>query len=267
MRKLLPISAALTLILCLIHGCGKDKENSENSPQPSHIITNSIGMKFAYIRPGTFQMGSPPAEKYHQGDEFQHTVRITRPFYMAVTEVTQQQFETVMGFNPSNFDGNDLPIEKVSWNWARDFCQKLSEKEGCAYRLPTEAQWEYACRAGSNSAAPTQAELNQIAWYQDNSGGTTHPVASKKPNKWGLYDMLGNVSEWCRGYYHTDYPEKTAEDPNGPLHGAYKVIRGGSWGFFAPSLRPAARASEPPSYQLKQTGFRIIMQITQSDSQ
>jgi formylglycine-generating enzyme required for sulfatase activity len=241
----------------LIVGCGAEKANTK----PGNVIINSIGMKLAYIPAGVFKMGSPPDEKGRQDDELQHVVKLTHAFRIGVTEVTQAQWEAVMGYNRSNFKGADLPVEKVSWRDVVAFCEKLSEKEGKTYRLPTEAEWEYACRAGATGAFSGTGNIDDMAWYETNSEEQTHPVTTKKPNAWGLYDMHGNVSEWCSDYYEPDYPEVTVADPTGPTDGKYHVVRGGSWGRFVRSCRCAARSSFPTSYQLKQTGFRVVMEV------
>jgi formylglycine-generating enzyme required for sulfatase activity/N-acetylneuraminic acid mutarotase len=232
-------------------------------PDPGDTITNSIGMKLAYIPPGKFMMGSPLQEENRQYDECPHAVRLTRAFRIGTTEVTQSQWEAVMGVNRSNFKGADLPVEKVSWREAVEFCEKLGRKEGKTYRLPTEAEWEYACRAGSGGPFAGAGRLDDMGWYEANSGETTHPGGTRQPNAWGLYDMHGNVSEWCRDTYSADYPQKEVADPTGPTEGTYKVIRGGSWGHFPPSCRRAARNSAPPSYQFRETGFRVVLEVSE----
>jgi formylglycine-generating enzyme required for sulfatase activity len=242
-----------------LSGCKSEQPKVE--PEAGSVIVNSIGMKLAYIPAGAFDMGSPPDEKGRQDDEFQHRVKLTSPFRIGVTEVTQAQWRAVMGSVRSHFNGDKLPVEKVSWNNAVAFCQKLSEKEGKIYRLPTEAEWEYACRAGATGQFSGTGTVDEMAWYEANSEERTHQVAAKKPNAWGLYDVHGNVSEWCSGYYKPDYPEGAVTDPAGPTEGKYRVIRGGSWGYFPRSSRCAARSSSPASYQLKQTGFRVVMEV------
>ena len=166
------------------------------------IYTNSIGMEFMLIPAGTFMMGS---EKGYADEKPQHRVTISRPFYLGKYEVTQAQWEAVMGNNPSRFDGRNNPVEQVSWEDVRVFIARLNAHEGhTRYRLPTEAEWEYAARAGSTSAysfGDDAARLGQYAWYGDNSGKTTHPVGQKLPNAWGLHDMHGNVWEWVQGWY------------------------------------------------------------------
>jgi len=243
----------------LVTGCRAEKPNTE----AGDVIVNSIGVKLAYIPAGVFEMGSGVDESGRQDDELLHRVELTRAFRIGVTEVTQAQWEAIMGFNRSNFKGENLPIEKISWRDVVSFCKKLSEKEGKVYRLPTEAEWEYACRAGSMSRFSGTGDIDDMAWYAENSGDKTHPVGEKGANAWGLYDMHGNVSEWCGDRYRADYPEEDVVDPNGPAEGKYRVVRGGSWSSFERACRCAARSSVPVSYQLKQTGFRVLMEVSE----
>jgi len=249
---------AVVLLAAGLTGC----KGTNAAAGPGKIIENSIGMKLAYIPAGTFQMGSAADEKGRQNDELRHSVTLTKGFWMGVTEVTQRQWKAIMGGNPSNFKGDDLPVEKISWKQAAEFCKKLSLKEKKNYRLPTEAEWEYACRAGATGAFAGTGDINEMGWYSANSSGRTHPVAGKKPNGWGLYDMHGNVSEWCGDFYSPDYPQGPVVDPKGPAKGKYRVIRGGSWSHFNRSSRSAARSSAPASYQQIQTGFRVVMEVS-----
>ncbi len=218
-------------------------------------VVNSIGLQLLLIPAGEFQMGSPDSDSDAYDDEKpQHTVRITKPFYLGVTEVTQEQYERVMGTNPSYFKGAQLPVETVSWVDAMEFCRKLSELPGeriagRVYRLPTEAEWEYACRAGSKtkwSFGDAESSLGDYAWYTSNSGRKTHTVGTKKPNAWGLYDMHGNVWEWCSDWYKPDYTTTTVSDPTGPATGSIRVYRGGSWGNYAGQGRSAFRDGGTP---------------------
>ena len=171
--------------------------------------TNSIGMKLRLIPAGEFMMGSPGTESGREDDETQHRVSITKPFYLGVTEVTQEQYQKVMGTNPSYFKGPQNPVETVSWADAVEFCRKLSampaeKTAGHVYRLPTEAEWEYACRAGTTTAysfGDDASRLGDYGWFGGNSDSKTHQVGEKKPNAWGLYDMHGGVYEWCQDRY------------------------------------------------------------------
>jgi formylglycine-generating enzyme required for sulfatase activity len=215
----------------------------KGSPAAAKVITNSIGMKLTLIPAGEFMMGSPDSDSDAAGDEKpQHRVRITKAFYLGATEVTQEQYEKVMGQNPSSFteSGPDAPVENVSWDDAQGFCRKLSElaeekEAGRRYRLPTEAEWEYACRAGSAEKycdGDDESTLGDYAWYGENSDGKTHQVGQKNLNAWGLYDMHGNVWEWCADWYDGEfYAQSPPNDPSGPPTGSLRVDRGGGWYF------------------------------------
>ena len=230
-------------------------------PPAGDVVTNSLGMRMVRVPAGSFLMGSPPGEPLRQEEEVPHRVTLTRAFRIAATEVTQKQWLALMSQNRSPQTGDDLPVTSVSWEEAQEFCLRLSEKEGATYRLPTEAEWEYACRAGVASPSPAGAELASVAWYADNSEGTTHPAGSKRPNAWGLHDMLGNVAEWTLDAYGP-YPRVEEEkDPAGPAHGSTKVVRGGSWRSFPPALRCAARVGTPGPYQLPHLGLRVVQEV------
>lgn len=259
---LLFVCVLVLTVVCtsnLVPGCKAEQSGAE----PGDVIVNSIGMKLVYIPAGEFEMGSPLEEQGRQGDEFLHRVKLTRPFCIGVTEVTQSQWEAVIGYNRSHFKGEELPVEKMSWREAGAFCEKLSDKEGKVYRLPTEAEWEYASRAGSAGAFGGSGNIDEMGWYEANSEGRTHPVGTKQANAWGLYDMHGNVSEWCSDIYSADYPEGAVVDPVGAAEGTYRVIRGGSWSAFVRGCRCAARNSAPVSYQFKRTGFRVVMEVSE----
>ena len=190
-----------------------------------------------------------------------HLVTISQPFYLGKYPVTQAQWQMMMGMdsNPSEFQGNDRPVERVSWDDVQMFLHKLNGREGVNhYRLPTEAQWEYACRAGSSTTyyfGNDTARLGEYAWYDENSGGQTHPVGQRKPNDWGLYDMHGNIWEWVQAWYR-GYTEEPATDPIGPAAGAQRVIRGGSWDDSARSARSAYRHWLLPTNLYDHLGFR-----------
>ncbi len=210
---------------------------------------NSLGQEFKLIPAGTFIMGSPPNEKGRINDETQHQVSLTQPFYIQTTEVTQNQWSKVMKNNPSHFFCPTCPVEMVSWDDAQAYVDEMNRMGEGTYSLPTEAQWEYAARAGSTTAfynggikvfSGYDPNLDAIGWYGYNSDNKTHPVGQKSPNAWGLYDMSGNVLEWCRDWYG-DYPSSAVTNPTGPLSGPFRVRRGGSWLYFSAYCRSAFR--------------------------
>jgi formylglycine-generating enzyme required for sulfatase activity len=211
-------------------------------------------------------MGSPYSESGRRDDEDEHEVTLKRPFWLGRTPVTQAQYEAVMGVNPARFKGQgaDLPVESVSWDDAMAFCRKLTEREraagrlpaGHVYTLPTEAQREYACRAGTRGRYA--GDLNAIAWFSGNSGEKPQPVARKQPNAWGLYDMQGNVWEWCRDWYGR-YPTEPVSDPTGPARGSTRVYRGGAWFHSADLCRSAHRYRMEPDYRGSLLGFRVAL--------
>jgi formylglycine-generating enzyme required for sulfatase activity len=217
------------------------------------------GMFFVTIPAGTFQMGSPANEQDRSSDEMQHTKTLSS-FAMMTTEVTQAQWQAVMGSNPSYHKGNDRPVEQVSWNDVQAFITKLNRKDpGMGYRLPSEAEWEYACRAGSKSRwcfGEVEGQLVNHAWYDANSTSTTHPVGQLKPNAWGLFDMHGNVWEWCQDWY-AGYGSGALRDPRDPDTGSYWVFRGGGWSNGARYLRSAGRNRNDPALSYDDLGFRL----------
>ncbi len=230
-------------------------------------VTNSIGMKFALIPAGKFSMGSPPGEEGRYDDEGPvHEVTIRKPFYLGIYPVTQQEWQAVMGENPSFFIDDKLPVEQVSWDDVQDFIMNLNEKEGSdKYRLPSEAEWEYAARAGTTtrySFGDDESELDEYGWYDENSNYEIHPVGQKKSNPWGLYDMHGNVWEWVQDEQHDDYGGAPAdgsawEDGSG----ADRSFRGGSWDTFAEECRSAVRFGivlDPCDFIL---GFRLLQEL------
>ncbi|MDM8522475.1 SUMF1/EgtB/PvdO family nonheme iron enzyme [Desulfococcaceae bacterium HSG8] len=222
---------------------------------------NSLGMKFVYIPPGTFMMGSPKGEKNRDSDEVLHKVTLTKGFYMQTTQVTQAQWKAVTGKNPSHFEGDNCPVEEVSWNDVKVFIKKLNKRGEGTYRLPTEAEWEYSCRAGTNTAycfGDDPKELSRYAWYDGNSKGRTHPVGKLRPNAWGLYDMHGNVWEWCEDWYG-DYPSGDATDPTGPDTGSDRVKRGGGWYDDAGNCRSAYRNNNSPGERHGYLGLRLAL--------
>jgi formylglycine-generating enzyme required for sulfatase activity len=208
-------------------------------------------MDFCRIPAGTFLMGK-------QGK--QHQVTLTKDFYMARYPVTQALWQAIMGNNPSHFKGENHPVETVSWKDAQKFITKLNERTGeSRYRLPTEAEWEYACRSGSSGTycfGDGESLLGRYAWDCSNSNSKTHPVGEKKPNAWGLYDMHGNVREWCQDWYK-EYSPGSVIDPVGPSSGTSRVNRGGGWYLDAGYCRSAYRDRNFPGYRNDRIGLRL----------
>jgi formylglycine-generating enzyme required for sulfatase activity len=236
------------------------------------VNANDVPMELVWIPRGTFTMGSPESES--GSEKWEHprtTVVISKGFWLGKTVVTQAQYKAVMGINPSHFDhaGPDAPVEQVRWYDAMEFCQRVTFQEsangrllrGYAYTLPTEAQWEYACRAGTTG--PLYAEdLSSIAWYGKNSQWAMHQVGQKKPNAFGLYDMLGNVWQWCSDRFGP-YPGGRQTDPTGPDAGFYRVERGGSWWNGPADCRCATRFWDAPGYRYNELlGFRVALSQT-----
>ena len=222
--------------------------------------TNSLGMEFMWIPAGQFLMGSPEDEEGRDADARQHEVRISEGFWMKKYEVTQGEWESVMGANPSRFldCGPRCPVERVTWFDTEEFMQRLNGREsgkGYRYRLPTEAEWEYAARAGTTGAR--YGELGEIAWYNENSGDRTHPVGQKQANAWGLHDMLGNAWEWTADW-HGEYPSSLVTDPQGPSKGSDRVGRGGGWYFNARDLPSASRSKGSPAKRYYSLGCRLV---------
>ncbi len=242
------------------------------------VLTNGLGMQFALLRAGKFLMGSPKKEKGRQANEGPvHEVEIARPFYLGAFEVTQAQYQKVMGSSPSHFKDNpNNPVEQVSWEEAVAFCKKLSEmgeekRKKRLYRLPTEAEWEYACRAGAvsspfhfgGSLSSTQANFDGNHPYGGAPAGPylqrTTPVGSYSANAFGLYDMHGNVWEWCQDWFdETYYNESPRQDPQGPHDGERRVLRGGSWGVSGWCCRAACRNGYVPGGRSHGIGFRVL---------
>jgi sulfatase modifying factor 1 len=213
------------------------------------------GLCFVLIPAGRFDMGSPVTETGHRADETLHGVTLTKAFYMSETEVTQEEWTAVMGSNPSHFHGRNLPVESVTWFEVQEFLWRLNAANEGHFRLPTEGEWEYACRAGSKGSYSVGEQLStSVASYD---GPAPKPVASFPPNAWGLYDMHGNVWEWCADEY-CPYPSSAVSDPFQACGSPYKVIRGGSWYFGADSARSALRYTHEPRLRGFSIGFRVV---------
>jgi formylglycine-generating enzyme required for sulfatase activity len=271
---------------------GLPREEVVRAQQGDKLLTNSIGMKLALIPAGKFMMGSPPTEAERDPEEAQHEVTITRPFYLGVYEVTQDEYARLMGKNPSLFNSDrggslEHPVEQVRQKEAIEFCKRLSDrpeekKAGRVYRLPTEAEWEYACRAGTKTAfsygdalSSTQANFNGTYPYGGAPKGPnlqkTAKVGSYAPNAWGLYDMHGNVAEWCTDWYDPGYYAKSPrEDPRGPAAGvvstgfgkeSFVVVRGGCWLDEGRGCRAAYRLRFQPVEAYRLVGFRVACDV------
>jgi formylglycine-generating enzyme required for sulfatase activity len=217
-------------------------------------------MKFAWIPPGTFLMGSLVSEKGRSDNETPHTVTLSKPYYLAIHPVTQASWLKIMGNNPSHFKGDDLPVEQISWDDCQEFISRLSERDGNSYRLPTEAEWEYACRAGTTTPFSFGTTITAKQVNFNNFLGKTTVVGSYPPNAWGLYDMHGNVWEWCADWF-APYPQGDALGPIGPESGSKRVLRGGSYLFQPSSVRSAYRYSSAPSFRYSVVGFRLVRTI------
>ena len=262
------------------------RPNSENvhklKEQLQHTaITNSIGMKFVPIPAGEFMMGSPNRGFWNDlfnnlfiGDAVEHPphpVRFAKPLHVGMHPVTEEQFKEVMGTSADAFEGQNNPVTHVAWTAAVEFCLQLTEREGVRYRLPTEAEWEYACRAGTttvysfgNGESLINKQLGEYAWFSVNSGRKIHPVGKKKPNPWGLYDMHGSVWEWCQdwsGKYSELSSGDAVTDPQGPASGDYRVLRGGSVLSTASETRSASRTSYQGDSRLYDSGFRVVREV------
>jgi len=235
---------------------------SEKAKSDADITTNTIGMKFKLVQSGSFMMG-PLDSDIQIGDDVSHKVTISKPFYIGIYEVTQEHWEKVMGNNPSKFKGANKPVEGISWNDAQEFIQKLSEMEKIEYRLPTDAEWEYACRAGTTGQwyfEDSMDELNDHAWCEANSKGQTHSVGQKKPNPWGLYDMYGNVGELCSDWYDKSGDQEQT-DPKGSSSGEFRVVRGGTWHTTKRICNSTVRGVNAPDNIPNAMGFRLVRNV------
>ena len=261
MKRYIIAAFLLAAVFMLLEGCKRQTPANVPSDTPKKPKTQS-GPEMVLLPGGTFTMGDDK-----EVDATPHEV-VLSSFYIDKHLVTQTEYQRVMGKNPSRWKAVENPVEQVRWSDAVRYCNTRSGLDGLnpcydlqtwecnfdanGYRLPTEAEWEYACRAGTKTAysfGDSPSQLKDYAWFKDNSGSKPHPVAQKKPNLWGLYDMHGNVWEWCNDFYKVDYyQESPQENPKGPKTGETKVVRGGAWKFSADSCRSGYRYNEDPGY-------------------
>lgn len=235
-------------------------------------------IEFVRIPAGSFEMGTSDSARaaliaqtvwtrFNECECPAHRVRISHSFWLSKCEITQKQWKTAMGKNPSAFKGDSLPIESVSWNDVQRFITKLNQNGHGKYRLPTEAEWEYCCQAGGTNGfavgidfdAIDRTNVTDYAWCRGNSENKTHPVGTKRPNAWGLHDMQGNVWEWCQDWYQANYySQGSANNPVNREASAERVFRGGSWFLDWPALRPACRSGNWPDFKSQYVGFRLV---------
>ncbi|MFH1378624.1 MAG: SUMF1/EgtB/PvdO family nonheme iron enzyme [Planctomycetota bacterium] len=247
-----------------------DKARSVLGPAETMSLDAGKGLSIScvLIRAGKFIMGSPETEAGRSADELEHVVRISRPFYIGVMPVTQEQFYSIMNINPSNTKGDNHPVEEITWQQAMEFCARLSRLTEQSVTLPTEAQWEFAARAGTDTAyffGDDAFQLGKYAWFSRNAARKTHPVGEKLPSPNGLYDIYGNVLEWCRDYYDEGYyAGSPRRDPGGPSGGEGRALRGGCWHRDAEQCRSAARAVNVGVERSSSFGFRIIVEIRET---
>ena len=268
-------SLVAMFVVLLLAGCGGEEEKTkvveedESTSKPFTIA--DLSMEMLWVKPGTFEMGSPLGEAKRRDNETLHTVTLTSGFYLGKHEVKQAQWQEVMGSNPSRYKGGNRPVESVSWTEVTAFCDKLTELErkagrlpaGMSYQLPTEAQWEYACRAGTKTAFSFGDSLTSgQANINGGPRGMTFHVGQYAANPWGFHDMHGNVMEWCHDYYGEDYYKQSPEqDPRGPASGDLRVLRGGSWYFNSRDTRSASRNRNDAYYRDVNNGFRLVREL------
>ena len=263
------------MLVIVATGCGREASpvlaQHGAAPAAEKGLALDLGgglkLEMVLIPGGEFMMGLPASDgSANNDDSVQHRVRISKPFYLGKNLVTQELWESLMDGNPSHFKGPNNPVEQVSWDDCQQFLQKLNSKIGAQagkFVLPSEAQWEYACRAGSTTwycFGDDDVALGEYAWFAANSGNKTHPVGERKANAWGLFDMHGNVWEWCADWYDgAYYAHSPTDDPPGPAGGSLRVIRGGYWGYDARFCRSAYRCYCKPGYRSDHIGLRIAL--------
>lgn len=276
MRKIVIVVLFLPNLNCASFAQAKPPDEP-NAPPPTNPapgqnrIIPDLGIKCVYVKAGTFRMGS--AESGPNDEKPVHEVKISRGYWMGTCEVTQAQWRALMGTDPSKFKGDELPVENVSWYDAAEFCRKLTKREhkasrlpdGYVYRLPTEAEWEYAARGGTRSRSfkyPGSNNPEEVSWHFPASADETHPVGTKRPNELGLYDMSGNVWEWRLDWYAADYYSRSPQaNPANSDYGdkTYRVCRGGSWGLYPTHCRSANRGGGTPTGRFYSYGFRVVL--------
>ena len=236
--------------------------SSRQSISSQTFTANGVSFDMMYVKGGTFIMGATSEQGSDADSDEKPTHRVTLSnFYIGKYEVTQALWEAVMGSNPSNWKGANLPVETVSWDDCQTFIRKLNALTGKNFRLPTEAEWEFAARGGNNSRGYKYAGSNNIgdvAWYDDNSGSKTHVVGTKSPNELGIYDMSGNVWEWCQDWYGS-YSSASQTNPTGASSGSYRVLRGGSWVNYAGCCRSSDRHNYAPGGRFSYCGLRLVL--------
>jgi len=276
MRIIVIIAVFLTSFNFVSFAQAKSADGPIAPAKQSRIIPD-LGIECVYIKAGTFQMGS--AESGPDDEKPVHQVKISRDYWMGACEINQAQWRAMMGTDPSKNKGDKLPVEMVSWDQVNDFCLKLTQRErkasrlpdGYVYRLPTEAEWEYAARGGNKSkdfTYPGSNDPEEVAWHHPGSMDQTHSVGTKRPNELGLYDMAGNVWEWCLDWYATDYYSKSPqEDPLNKDKGdkTYRLCRGGSWGLYPTHCRSANRGGGTPTGKFYSYGFRVVLACSVDD--
>ena len=225
-------------------------------------VKDGVNIEMVKVEAGTFMMGAASEKEKPDDDEKPvHQVTLTKDYYIGMYEVTQALWQAVMGSNPSNFKGDNRPVETVSWNDCQNFISKLNRITGRKFRLPTEAEWEYAARGGKKSRGYRYSgsrKISDVAWYNDNNGVETREVGTKKSNELGIYDMAGNVSEWCQDLYGS-YSSSSQTNPTGATSGSFRVYRGSSWFFIAKQCRSSWRSSKAPDYRGNYLGLRLAL--------
>ena len=252
------VSDVTALVNLIINGGGESVFKNQT------FTVNGVSFDMIAVEGGTFTMGATAEQASDAYSDEKPTHQVTlSSYYIGKTEVTQELWQAVMGSNPSGFSGANLPVEKVSWEDCQIFIAILNELTGKYFRLPTEAEWEYAARGGSKSQGYKYSGSNtvdDVAWYPSNSSSKTHPVATKAPNELGIYDMSGNVLEWCSDWYSSSYYSSSSQyNPTGPASGSRRVYRGGSWGSSARLCRVSYRDYNGPSYRFYNLGLRLAL--------